>query len=910
MAAVVSVDVAGYETQAKQVWGLLDAARAGLSALAVVTGEAGVGRSTFLRAVAETAQNPFLVVSSQGDPGGQRVPFGVAARVLAAVLDLHDEAGRARLLVAGGPAVRRLLSGGFADPAEAAAEQDAVLRGLRALYRELTAHQPLLITVDDVDWVDHPSQRWLVDAGGSSVGRIAVALARARHPLPACRELLPEVGAAVDIRLGGLPARVVRQLAEHRCAMVLDAAQIDAVLHATGGVPALVRELLLSLTGGSTTTAQEIRAAAPAAVADELHQRLARSDPVLLDVARSIAILGDDTTLLRVAWMAHLDVPTVLSAVDTLVAAGVLRNSHPFAFVHPVVHNAVREHLPLGCMVYGHLTAAILLREAGLDHEVIATHLVAGGPADLDWAADTLRAAARQAVDRDAPEAAARYLRHALSEQVPADLRTVLVRELDQAELLVTSRGRVRAVSPHSGEDPFERDQARPRAELPLLVADALAALGQDADAVALRTGTMRDLDAAPVEAAVADQLVVRPIPEWRGLRAFHLAHRGERREQATRWALDVVRSAEANQRRTPGYWYALLTLLYADELDTVEAHAMPARTGENAGSVRHIAAALHLRGLCEARRGHLCTATELLTQAVDALRAAGMDGGVVCRIGVAHLVEVLVRRGLLDAAREALGTVDLATPRPDRAAGHLLYARGRLRLGAGDLTGGLDDLLAAGRLLRAARGTNPALADWRHPAVRVLLARDQLHRAVELATETLALALRWGTAREVGAALHTAALCCEDRAGLLRKAVVTLERTEATLELTDALVDLGIALQGAGKPLEARDCLSRAVAFAQRCDATPLRHQALAGLATTAGPAGAAEARRGLATKREARVVALARRGWTNREISQELHISQRTVELHLSNVYRKFGISGRRELGLSAPIPRSTSE
>ena len=50
--------------------------------------------------------------------------------------------------------------------------------------------------------------------------------------------------------------------------------------------------------------------------------------------------------------------------------------------------------------------------------------------------------------------------------------------------------------------------------------------------------------------------------------------------------------------------------------------------------------------------------------------------------------------------------------------------------------------------------------------------------------------------------------------------------------------------------------------------------------------------------TERELRVATLASEGQTNRDIAQTLYVTPKTVEVHLSNAYRKLGIGSRREL------------
>ena len=50
--------------------------------------------------------------------------------------------------------------------------------------------------------------------------------------------------------------------------------------------------------------------------------------------------------------------------------------------------------------------------------------------------------------------------------------------------------------------------------------------------------------------------------------------------------------------------------------------------------------------------------------------------------------------------------------------------------------------------------------------------------------------------------------------------------------------------------------------------------------------------------TEREQDVVALVRKGLTNKEIAAEMYVSEKAVEYHLRNVYGKLGITSRREL------------
>jgi DNA-binding CsgD family transcriptional regulator len=138
-----------------------------------------------------------------------------------------------------------------------------------------------------------------------------------------------------------------------------------------------------------------------------------------------------------------------------------------------------------------------------------------------------------------------------------------------------------------------------------------------------------------------------------------------------------------------------------------------------------------------------------------------------------------------------------------------------------------------------------------------------------------------------------------EEGLGLLRKAVNTLRASPALLWRAEALVDLGAGLRRHGHRAEACDVLREGMDIAHRCGAVPLADRAAAELRT----AGARPRRRvttgaDALTASEHRVAELAATGMTNKEIAQSLFVTLRTVEMHLSNVYGKLGISSRQNL------------
>jgi DNA-binding CsgD family transcriptional regulator len=133
----------------------------------------------------------------------------------------------------------------------------------------------------------------------------------------------------------------------------------------------------------------------------------------------------------------------------------------------------------------------------------------------------------------------------------------------------------------------------------------------------------------------------------------------------------------------------------------------------------------------------------------------------------------------------------------------------------------------------------------------------------------------------------------------LLGEAVEALSGSPAKLEHAKARTELGAALRRAGQRVKAREHLRRAVELASICGAAPLTARAETELlATGARPRRVALSGVESLTPSERRVADLAAQGPTNREIAQTLFVTPRTVEVHLTSIFRKLGISSRSQL------------
>ncbi|MFK8844043.1 LuxR C-terminal-related transcriptional regulator [Streptomyces sp. Ac-502] len=811
------------------------------------------------------------------------------------------------------------------------------LEGYVARGRDVMARTPLALCVDDLMDVDASSARWLValtsldrpvplllvaaagdDPGTGRTAGAAELLARAEH-----------------LELTGLPEAGVAEFAARHCGLTLDAAAAAVCHELTGGNPGL---LLAHLAGrpGTAVTARELRGTAGPEALRCTRRWLDDLPRPALAMARAVAVLGDSAEVTHAASLAELPVPDALHAIDTLVARQVLANRVPPAFRHPLLGTAVLAGMPVGSRIAAHLKVARFMRDEQWGAERVAQQLAAAGPTGLDWAVEPLRTAARKLLHEGRADEASRYLRCVLRDRLPADVRSAVRRELAEAETFVDPDLAL------SELDTLLRESEDPEvcAELALDVAGMLIDRARPADAASvldetagrigaghpaavrrltLRKATVSLLDAAG-PSAEARRLADAPEPaggarsrELANLRAAIAADRGADREAALAPAREAL--ADAAGGDLGRLWQSCAALIRADEL--VEARAHCWRTGRlsraMSGRRAGLAADIFRARICRVA-GDLPGAVAILRPVVEEIGPGSTALPTVTGFAVAGLVEALAQLGDQDEAAALLAAHGPADHGPDddlygRYEGpYLLAARAALWRLRGEPGRAAGDLLAAGRQLVRRGAVSPAILPWRSRAALALAADGAADRAETLAREELEAARRWGTPRTIGVARHALAMTRqgERRLTLLAEAVRHLEASPARLELAVARADLGAALRAAGRTAEAdRECAA-ALALAGECGATPLARRLRA--APEPVPAHDKPVRtHPLLTPQELKIAGLARSGHTNRQISQMLFLTMRTVEFHLSGVYRKLGIAGRQ--GLAGAIPAEPS-
>ena len=171
---------------------------------------------------------------------------------------------------------------------------------------------------------------------------------------------------------------------------------------------------------------------------------------------------------------------------------------------------------------------------------------------------------------------------------------------------------------------------------------------------------------------------------------------------------------------------------------------------------------------------------------------------------------------------------------------------------------------------------------------------------------EELELAAALDSPRALGVARRALGTLRGGEEGIaeLRRSIETLAACPSPLERARSLAELGAALRRGNRRNEARECLREAADLAQLCGAERLE----ATVAEELLIAGAKPRRRRISgpdslTPAERRVAGAAAAGASNREIAQDLFVSLRTVEMHLTNTYRKLGASSRADLATALP-------
>jgi DNA-binding CsgD family transcriptional regulator len=905
----------------------------GAGSLTVVEGPAGGGKSSLVAAAREQAAIAgMLVLDARGNELEREFAFGTIRRLFEPPLAAATELERGRLLAAAAAPAAWVI-GPEADGQarlDRAGGSFAVLHGIHWLALNLAAQTPLMLAVDDLHWADPPSLRALSYLT-ARIGHASIALVIAVRPSEPGTPLalLDELADQPGVRLITLKALGRDSAAELVRDKIPDAsAELCAACHAaSAGNPLYLHELLRTLPPRRVRPDEAYAAAVPS-LGDRLARRVARVAPDGTALLSAMAVVDDGGRLHTAAELANLDEDRAADIARRLKRIDVLATEDPFEFVHPVLRRSVYDRLSVTERDRAHRAAAEILRRQGAPVAAIAAHLAAVRPRGSVTIATTLAQAARQALGMAAPDSAVRLFARALDEHAPEPGRATLLAELGFAE----AANRDVAAVDHLSEALTLMEKPAEYARVAGALAEILSNAGQwqrmrDVLRAALRrlagdepeillevralwaVACLYDSQLADEFAAQRDWLLTLTTSDsWPAraldatLAAAAAIHDG-RAAEVVALAERALRGGRLFAERGAGAFASmqvLLALASVDEYDRVLAAADElARNAREVGSLVAAASALGARGYVLNRRGQLREAEAELRAGLEMVAQAGMP--MMLTTAFDFFQDAILERPTLNDVAAMMESMELeAAFLASWSGAMLLGARGRIRLARGERAPAVADLQAFARTCAALR-VGPAISSWRS-TLALALPPEGRREAERLVADELALARSTGLPRPYGIALRAAGVLRPGDHGIrvLQRSVNVLERTEARLEHARALVELGAALRRDHHRTEARRQLSAGLELAHRCGAPRLVERAREEL-RTAGARPRREAVTGLAslTASELRIARLAAAGRSNSEIAQELWLSVKTVETHLTHAYGKLDLAGQGARG-----------
>jgi DNA-binding CsgD family transcriptional regulator len=919
----------------------LRGAAGGPGAAVLIEGPAGAGKSTLLDWAAAAARRLDLtVLRATGSPLDASVPFGIARQLLDRTLAELTAAERAEAL-----AGMAAPSAAVLEPDDGAAREpagpDEPVHALYWLAVNLTGRGGLVLLVDDAHLADRASLRFLeylsrrleelplalIVAGRPPAPDAPAELAQLRARLPTVLTPRPLSADAVDALVSARLGPAERGFSEtcHR---------------ASGGSPLLVAELLGALeddeVAPTAAAAETVLGTAPDGVRRRLEATLRELGPAARELGLAVEVL-ERAPLEQAAALAGLEPAEASRVADGLRAAGVLAADEPLRFVHAVHAGALRAGVGDAELQDWHGRAAALLERRGERPEELAPHLLLTLPAGRPETAAALREAARAALRRGAPEAAATYLERALAEDPESAAEPPLALELatalgtagrwDEATRalarglrspyaetlryeLTIALGRaehfagryedsVRALREAvalAGGDPARRDAA---------AADLLALGLMDADArrsvegllaearAAWRAGELRD-GPLPAMVAVAEVLECRPAAAPREALRARLA------------SLDPERSVDDDLSLG---W----TILALDAVDgTEDALAFVQRALAAArwrGDRRAVVYHLVMEGWLLYRLGRIAEAHAAAGEARESAGPLGPgldEATFTLQAESLCLAHILVERDEPEQALELARAAAVDNPTAEYLA-TVRHVEGRAELGRGRPAAALAQLESASAVLAGLQIQNPVFNGWRVAVVPAALGAEREDTAAEHAKQLEAAADsldadpasdRRGVPSVRVRALQARALLAEPTEALaaLDEALALAAAGPYRLDQASVLLQTGVLLTRTGDPEAAREPLRAALDLADRLGATATAKAAHLALVAAGGrPRRAALSGLASLSPAELRVARLAAGGMKNREIAEHLFVTLKTVEMHLSKTYGKLEVKGR---------------
>lgn len=899
--------VVGRDEELDSLDAFLERSAEGPAAL-VLQGEAGIGKSTLWLAGVEAAREQGFRVLSSRPAEAER---GLAHSGLG---DLFEDVLEQVLPELPAPRRRALeIALLLEEEAEPAADPRALAVAVRTTLEALAEDGPVVVAIDDVQWLDPSSGSALAFAFRRLDANVRLLLTRrVEEGIPA-----PELEKAIDadrierLPVGPLSVGATHQLLRQRLGRTFARPTLLRLHEASGGNPFFALELARALGTGSGTGDPTQPLPVPETLEGLVSSRLG----VLPDATRvALALVSasgrPSPALLQAAGVTEEELEPAFAAHVVELTDGAVRFTHPL--LASVLYQGVSEEERR--RVHGVLAAIV---DDPVDR---ARHLAlaAEGP-DPDVAA-ALKEAAALALARGAPIAAAELGEHALR------LTPSAAREDRHRRALFVARAHFAAGEGARAEaialDLVAGTQAGPARAEALVLLSELAS--QDRAVTLLREALGKAVARPALQALIHQRLAyIGRVTEGRDW--------AERHAQA---ALELAESVGDDERRAGAL--SVLALLRFDVGDAdaprlaEQAYGLAAATGDSEQLEEARWALTHVlvwsvstdraRALLEAQHREWSDRDEprsagalwylafvefragrwsLSADYAERAREIGLQYGAEAPQRSFPIALVAAHRGELERARAYAERGRELADRQGALLAGLEAMPGLLDFWSGDATSAVAHFAAAEQTASAAGWGEPNLRWWRADYVQALLELGRIDYALGVLDDWESAAVRVGREWVLAQVTRCRGLTAAAR-GEIEQAVPLLERAVAEHEAVGdpfgrarALLALGIVRRRARQKRAAREAIEAALAGFEELGAAGWAAKARAEL----GRIGGRGREEGL-TAAERRVADLVAEGRTNREVAAALFLGERTVASHLTHIYAKLGVRSRTEL------------
>ena len=907
----MSAGVIGRPGELQAIEQFLDAL-AGGSAVLLLEGEPGIGKTTLLRAGVEGARRRGArVLWCAASPSEARLSYAALADLLGAV--------EAEVLERLPGPQREALDAALlrSAPGAGGVDRRAVASAVLSVLEDLAGQGAVVVAVDDLQWVDRPSAHVLEFCARrlpDRVGLLASQRVGVEHAWSAGRLRAREPGRVDVCVIPPLGPDAVARLLRERVDGPLGRRALARVQNASGGNPFYALELARALpAGGPPSPALPL----PASLDEVVAARLAGFGREVEEVLLATAAMSEPTLELLERALG----PGVARLLEAAEERGVVATEGgQVRFTHPLLADGVYALVTSGRRRAMHRR----LSGAVTDPEERARHLAYAGMPD---AVAALEEAARQVRARGAPDAAAELLELALGLGGDEELRVRAAEHhsdagdprraqalLEQAIEALPPGGTRAEASFRLAEIRYHDDSFR---EARQLLERAQSHAGDNERLhvmIELRlTFTLFNLGlpvaaAGPARSALARaEQLGEPALLAQALAStvmvgFCLGLGLD--DERLRRALELGDSDQAMGAEFQPSLIACFLFLWTARFEESRAVLMAGcERWRDRGAEHWLAWAYHPRVWLDCWRGDLASAAAAMGEGVE--RLLGLETPIGQALALTNRAQVAAYAGRADEARRAAEEALALFERAGwtHAVVWPLMTLGFLALSERDYETAAARVAPAAAIAAASGMPEPAagggLLYGDAAEALVALGRSEEAEAIVSWLEERGAALDRTWAIAVGARCRGLLLAAHgDVAGAeraLERALAAHERLPMPIERGRSLLVLGRIRRRRRKRLAAKAALEEALAIFEAVGSPLWADQALEEIAGL----GLRPRSSDTLTAAEERVARLAATGLTNQEVSASLLVSPKTVEAHLGRAYRKLGIHSRAELG-----------